>query len=91
LLLVIGFAVRAGHLEFDSALLRGLAKFVVTGLVLAAVLWFAARFAAVQFAHLAALRDEATLALLIVVGAVVYVASILLLFGGGWIRSLVRG
>src|SRR6266436_3778337 len=48
LLLVIGFAVRAGHLEFDSALLRGLAKFVVTGLVLAAALWFAARFAAVQ-------------------------------------------
>jgi putative peptidoglycan lipid II flippase len=91
LLLVIGFAVRAGHLEFDSAQLRGLAKFVVTGLVLAAALWFAARFAAVQFAHLAALRDEAALALLIVVGAVVYVASILLLFGGGWIRSLVRG
>jgi putative peptidoglycan lipid II flippase len=91
LLLVIGFAVRAGHLEFDSALLRALAKFVSTGLVLGAALWFAARFAAVQFAHLAALRDEAALGLLIVVGAVVYIASILLLFGGGWIRSLVRG
>jgi putative peptidoglycan lipid II flippase len=91
LLLVIGFAVRAGHLEFDSALLRALAKFVVTGLLLAAALWFAARVAAVQFAHLATLRDEAALGLLIVVGAVVYIASILLLFGGGWIRSLVRG
>jgi putative peptidoglycan lipid II flippase len=91
LLLVIGFAVRAGYLEFDSALLRALAKFVATGLVLGAALWSAARFAAVQFAHLAALRDEAALGLLIVVGAVVYIGSILLLFGGGWIRSLVRG
>jgi putative peptidoglycan lipid II flippase len=29
--------------------------------------------------------------LLIAVGAIVYAGSILLLFGAGWLRSLVRG
>ena len=91
LLLVIGFAVRAGYLEFDRAFLLSLAKFLVTGIVLGAALWFAARFAAAQFAHMSAFRDEAALLLLIVVGAVVYGGSILLLFGKGWLRSLVRG
>ena len=58
--------------------------------MLAAALWFAARFAAAHLAQLTALRDEAALLLLIVVGAVVYAGSILLLFGRGWLRSLVR-
>jgi putative peptidoglycan lipid II flippase len=91
LLLVLGFAVRAGYLHIDRALLHSLGKFLVTGIVLAAALWFTARFAAAQFAHLSALRDELALGLLIVVGGVVYAALILLLFGRGWIRSLVRG
>jgi putative peptidoglycan lipid II flippase len=91
LLLVIGFAVRAGYLEFDQAFLRSLAKFLVTGIVLGFALWLAARFAVAQFAQMSAFRDEAALLLLIVVGAVVYAGSILLLFGRGWLRSLVRG
>jgi len=91
LLLVIGFAVRAGHLEFDSALVRALGKFAVCGILLGAALWFSARFAAAQFAQLSALRDEAALGLLIAVGGIVYIVSILLLFGRGWIRSLVHG
>jgi putative peptidoglycan lipid II flippase len=37
------------------------------------------------------LRDEAALAFLIGVGAVVYSGSILLLFGRRWLSSLVRG
>ena len=90
LLLVIGFAVRAGHLELDRTLLRSTAKFVVAGILLGAALWLAARFAAAQFAQLSAFRDETALLLLIVVGAIVYAGSILLLFGGGWLRSLVR-
>src|ERR1700704_3467053 len=90
LLLVIGFAVRRGHLEFDAAWLRALTKFAVAGAVLAAALWFAARFAGSHFAHLSALRDEAALLLLIVVGTFVYAGSVLLLFGWGWLRSLVR-
>ena len=91
LLLVIGFAVRAGYLELDRALVRSLAKFargrrrarrrrcgLPRGLRRR------------NFAQLSAFRDEAALLLLIVVGAVVYAGSILLLFGRGWLRSLVR-
>jgi len=77
-------------LDFDRALLRSLGKFAASGVVLAAVLWLAARLAAAQLAHLGTLRDEATLLVLIIVGALVYAGSILLLFGRGWLRSLLR-
>jgi putative peptidoglycan lipid II flippase len=90
LLLVLGFAVRAGYLAFDRALVQSLLKFLASGVVLAAALWSAAKLASMYLPPLPALRDEATLLLLIVVGAVVYAASILLLFGTGWLRSLVR-
>jgi putative peptidoglycan lipid II flippase len=82
--------VRAGYLEFDRTLLVSLAKFVACGAVLAAALWFAAGFAVLHFSRLSAFRDEAALLLLIAVGTVVYAGSILLLFGRGWLRSLVR-
>jgi putative peptidoglycan lipid II flippase len=91
LLLVLGFAVRAGYLEFDRALVRALLKFLASGLILAAALWLSAKFAVVHLAHLPAMRDEAILLVLIAVGAVVYGASIFLLFGKAWLRSLVRG
>jgi putative peptidoglycan lipid II flippase len=90
LLLVLGFAVRAGYLAFDRAFVLSLIKFLVTGIVLAAVLWLTARFAVAQFASWGVLRDDAALLLLIVVGAIVYAGSILALFGAGWLRSLVR-
>jgi putative peptidoglycan lipid II flippase len=90
LLLVLGLAVRAGYLDLDRALTQALAKFAVSGAVLGAALWFAAGFAAAHLAQLSALRDEAALLLLIVVGTIVYAGSILLLFGSGWLRSLVR-
>jgi putative peptidoglycan lipid II flippase len=90
LLLVLGFAVRAGYLDLDNALMRSLTKFVACGAVLGAALWFAARFASVQFAQLSAFRDEVSLVLLIAVGTAAYAGLILLLFGKGWLRSLVR-
>ena len=90
LLLVLGLAVRAGYLDLDKALMQSVGKFVVSGAVIAAAFWFTAKFAAVQFAQLSALRDEAALLLLIVVGIIVYAGLILLLFGKGWLRSLVR-
>jgi putative peptidoglycan lipid II flippase len=90
LLLVIGFAVRAGYLEPDRTLARSSAKFVICGILLGMALWLAARFATAQFAQLSALRDEAVLVVLIAVGAIVYTGSVLLLFGGGWLKSLVR-
>jgi putative peptidoglycan lipid II flippase len=43
-----------------------------------------------QFASWSALRDEATLGILVVVGAIVYAIVILALFGPRWLRSLVR-
>jgi len=91
LLLVLAFAVRAGYLELDRALMRSLARFVVSGIVLAAAMWLTARFAAVYFAQMTTLRDETALLLLAAVGAFVYGFSVLLLFGRGWLFSLVRG
>jgi putative peptidoglycan lipid II flippase len=90
LLLVVAFAVRAGYIELDSALTKSLGKFVVCGAVLGAALWFAAKFASVYLASMSAFRDEAALLLLTVIGAFVYAFSIGLLFGRGWLRSLVR-
>jgi putative peptidoglycan lipid II flippase len=90
LLLVLGFAVRAGHLDLDKTLVRSLAKFAACGVVLAAALWLAARLATAYLSQANALRDEATLLLLVVVGAFVYAGSILVLFGWGWLRSLMR-
>jgi putative peptidoglycan lipid II flippase len=90
LLLVLGFAVRAGYLEPNRALTQSVLKFAISGAVLASVLWFAARFAAVQFSAMSGLRDEAALLLLVAVGAVVYGGSILALFGQRWLKSLIR-
>ena len=91
LLLVIGFAVRAGHFEIDRSLRVSLGKFLIAGVVLAAALWLTAHVASAQFARWSTMRDEAALGLLIVVGALVYAGAILLLFGPRWLRSLVRG
>ncbi|WP_022720636.1 murein biosynthesis integral membrane protein MurJ [Rhodopseudomonas sp. B29] len=91
LLLVIFFSVRAGYLGFDRELSTAIAKFVATGLVLAAALGACAHFAPAYLAQLPALRSEAMLALLIVVGAVVYAAALLILFGPRWIKRLLRG
>jgi putative peptidoglycan lipid II flippase len=91
LLLVLGFAVKAGYLDLDRALLRSFAKFALSGVVLGAALWLTARFAAVQFAHLSAFRDEAALLLLVGVGALIYGGAVALLFGPRWLRGLVRG
>src|ERR1700750_1100541 len=90
LLLVLGFAAAKGYLEFNSAFRASLLKYAVTGVVLAGVLWLTAGFASAHLTGLGGLRDEAVLAILIVVGAVVYAGAILGLFGPRWLRSLVR-
>ncbi|HLZ00646.1 MAG TPA: murein biosynthesis integral membrane protein MurJ [Bradyrhizobium sp.] len=90
LLLVLGFAVRAGYLEVNRALGRSIAKFAICGLVLAATLWLAARYAAAQFGGMR-FHDEVALLLLIGIGAVVYTGSVVGLFGLRWLRGLVKG
>src|SRR6266699_290363 len=91
LLLVLGFAVRAGYLEPNRALTQSILKFAISGVVLGTVLWLAAKYAAVHFSATNGLRDEVALLLLIGVGTVVYGGSIVLLFGPRWLRSLIRG
>src|SRR5579871_6912539 len=91
LLLVIGFATRAGYLHVDRALTRSIWKFVVCGIVLAFVFWAIVHMAPSLFATLPRFRDEATLLLLIVAGSAVYAAAIVVLFGRRWIMALVRG
>src|SRR5262249_8470813 len=71
LLLVLGFAVRAGYLELNRPLGQSLMKFAISGVVLAAALWLTTRYAAAQFGSLP-FRDEIVLLVLIGVGAVVY-------------------
>src|SRR4029077_1216336 len=71
LLLVIGFAVRAGYLALDRAQLQSFAKFVVAGAILGAALWLTARFAP-AILQVRAFRDELTLVLLMAAGAAVY-------------------
>jgi putative peptidoglycan lipid II flippase len=90
LLLVLFFAVRAGFLELDRAWITSLAKFACAGIVLAVALWGTAWFARLYFAQMHSFRDEMSLLLLIAAGAFVYGVSILLLFGRGWLFSLVR-
>jgi putative peptidoglycan lipid II flippase len=90
LLLVLGFAVRRGYLDLDRALLQSFAKFAVSGIIVAAALWLTAKFSVVYFAQMHVFRDEMTLLLLITAGAFAYGFSILVLFGRGWLFSLVR-
>jgi putative peptidoglycan lipid II flippase len=90
LLLVLGFAMRAGYLVPDRRLMLSLAKLVACGVLLAAALWVTARFAGVYFASMQLFRDETTLLLLVAVGAFVYALSVLVLFGRGWLFSLLR-
>jgi putative peptidoglycan lipid II flippase len=90
LLLVIAFAVRSGYLRLDSALARSGAKFAASAVLLAAALWLTARLSISYVSGWSAWRDETTFLALIVVGAVVYATSILLLFGRDWLKSLVE-
>ena len=93
LLLVLGFAVRAGYLDLDRALLQSLAKFarlrrrarrgaVVCSKVRGGAVW----------RKCGTLRDETALLVLIVVGAIVYAridpAAVRQgLAAGRWLRS----
>src|SRR6478735_4406716 len=90
LLLVLFFAVRAGYLVLDRAWLLSLAKFLLTGIILASAFWLIARFGGPSLSAMH-FRDELTLLLLAVGGTIVYALSILSLFGRRWLVSLVRG
>ncbi len=90
LLLVVMFAVRRGFFAFDRAFVISLLKFAVVGLVLALCLWLASRWSQSALAGVTSFRDEIALGILVAVGAVVYGASVLLLFGRRWLTHLIR-
>jgi putative peptidoglycan lipid II flippase len=88
LALVLWFAARARLIVFDPARERAILKILSAGLVLALALWLAARPVADLFANRQTLRDEATLAVLVVLGAIVYCGTVLALFGRQWLAVL---
>ena len=74
----------------DRAWLLSLAKFLLTGIILAAAFWLIAHFSGPSLGSMH-FRDELTLLLLAVGGTIVYALAILALFGRRWLVSLVRG
>jgi putative peptidoglycan lipid II flippase len=88
--MVLFFAVRRGFLVLDRAWMTSLAKFLLTGIILAAAFWLIARFSGSWLGAMH-FRDELTLVLLAVGGTIVYALAILVLFGRRWLVSLVRG
>jgi putative peptidoglycan lipid II flippase len=90
LLLVLGFAIRAGYLEFDRRFGLSLLKFVVAGIVLAVAFWLTVHVAGGYLAQLSAFRDETMLLLLMVTGVIVYGVVVLALFGRSGLRALIR-
>jgi putative peptidoglycan lipid II flippase len=82
--LVLWLGARAGLMRADGELMRAIGKLAAAGLILAAVLWVGERMTA-------AMLDVAALIVLAILGAGVYAAAILLLFGKRWLLSLWRG
>jgi putative peptidoglycan lipid II flippase len=88
--LVVWLAVRAGHLAFDPALRNAAGKLTAAGLALALVLFLAQGPVAGLFAGSSTWHDVATLAVLALVGALVYGGIVLALFGREWLAMLRR-
>jgi putative peptidoglycan lipid II flippase len=86
--LVIWFAARRGHLAFDPGLRSAAARLAAAGVALGVVLWLAQGPVARLFADWTSWRDESTLAVLAAVGAGVYGAIVLTLFGKQWLTAL---
>jgi putative peptidoglycan lipid II flippase len=86
--LVVWFAVRQGHFSFAVGIRIVVVKLAVAGVVLAAALWLAQAPVAQFAADWPSWREEGMLALLVLVGGVVYFAIILALFGPQWLAAL---
>jgi putative peptidoglycan lipid II flippase len=88
LALITWFALRERHLAFDAGLRRAIVKLAVAGSALALALWLTHRPVATAFAGWATWRDESALAVLAVIGGVVYFGIVLALFGRHWLTAL---
>ncbi len=84
------FARRQGFAVSGAAIGKPVAKLIVAGVVLAAALVAGTYGLERALAGMSLFRDETELALLIVLGAVVYSVTVFLLLGRLWLRGLLR-
>jgi len=84
------FARRQGFAVSGAALGKPVAKLIAAGTVLAAALFVGAYGLERALADMTKFRDETTLAILVVLAAVVYALAVLLLLGRPWLNSLLR-
>jgi putative peptidoglycan lipid II flippase len=87
--LVLYWAVRAGHIAADATLKSSLIRLAAAGLALAIVLLLAAPLVTRLLSSMTRFRDESELLALALVGGVFYGALVLALFGRRWL-SLMR-
>jgi putative peptidoglycan lipid II flippase len=88
--LVLWFAARAGRFEFGGSLGRSVGRLAVAGLALALVLSLVEAPVASLFSSWPRLRDEASLATLAGIGALVYGGAVIALFGPQWLAAFRR-
>jgi putative peptidoglycan lipid II flippase len=84
------FARRQGFAVSGAAIGTPVAKLIAAGTVLAAALLAGAYGLDQALAGLTLFREETTLALLVLLGALVYGLAVLLLLGRPWLNSLLR-
>lgn len=85
--LVVWFARRAGYGGVDGRLRQSVLKLVIAGLVLGGALWLARNPVIKIASQWPALKEEIALIIFIVVGAAIYGAAIVLMFGKRWFRA----
>jgi putative peptidoglycan lipid II flippase len=88
--LLLWFAARQKLIVVDSRLKQAAGKLGLAGFALAVALFLGDRLAKSLFASWATLHDEATLALVAVIGGVVYFGVVAALFGRQWLVALKR-
>src|SRR5262249_3500366 len=88
--LVVWFAARAGLFSLDDRLKKSVTKMAGASLALTAVLWLAQAPVVELCRALPRMRDESALAVLAVLGAIVYGGLIAVLFGREWQGMLLR-
>jgi len=84
------FAHRQGFAVSGGAIGRPVAKLIAAGVVLAVALLAGAYVLGNALSGLTLFREETMLALLVVLGAVVYFLAVFVLLGRGWLNSLLR-
>jgi putative peptidoglycan lipid II flippase len=88
--LLVWFARRRGLISFDDRLRSAVTRLGVSGMALAAALFFAAGPVTAYCAALGPFRFITALGILGVLGAVVYGGAVALLSGRGWWREFAR-